>query len=176
MNLSQGNLSSFSSNIKTKNNYQDINNFNTSYNVYSTIREIKKRKKSDGSKKKIRTNFRNNNSKISFDFDNINSQNNDLSLKNSSCIKYKSENISTYKQLNTTNNTSNIFNNNESISTYPSNLKKKIIIELPGKNFLINKIMVNYYYLLKILEKRDIKNILIIYYQMNIIIKKKRKK
>ena len=136
MNLSQGNLSSFSSKIKTKNDYKDINNFNTPYNVYSTIREIKKRKKSDGSKKKIRTNFRNNNSKISFDFDNINTQNNDLSLKNSSCIKYKSENISTYKQLNTTNNTSNIFNNNESISTYPSNLKKKIIIELPGKKFL----------------------------------------
>ena len=125
MNLSQGNLSSYSSKIKTQNNYKDMNNFNISYNVYSTLRAIKKRKKSYDLKYNVINNFRNNNSKISIDFDNLNSQNNDLSLKNSSCIKYKSENISTYKQLNTTNNTSNFFNNNESVSTYPSNLKKK---------------------------------------------------
>jgi hypothetical protein len=136
MNLSQGNLSSYSSKIKTQNNYKDMNNFNISYNVYSTLRAIKKRKKSYDLKYNVINNFRNNNSKISIDFDNLNSQNNDLSLKNSSCIKYKSENISTYKQLNTTNNTSNILNNNESVSTYPSNLKKKIIIDLPGKKFL----------------------------------------
>jgi len=137
MNLSQGNLSSISSKIKTNNNNKDINNnFNLSYNVHSTLRSIQKRKKSDDSKYGLINHFRNNNSKFSSDFDYLNSYYNDLNFKNSSCIKYKSENISTYKQLNTTNNTSNIFNNNESVSTYPSNLKKKIIIDLSGKKIL----------------------------------------
>ena len=62
MNLSQGNLSSYSSKIKTQNNYKDMNNFNISYNVYSTLRAIKKRKKSYDLKYNVINNFRNNNS------------------------------------------------------------------------------------------------------------------